>query len=165
MLVNQSENSARRDRPLSVFGVEADQNNRKLYTPPECNQKKRGLLAKATAAGLLTYPLVQQETGAAGSKVFAGNFGVSEYARREAGLRSYALLEPTAWERRVALVNAVRHRWHNPLVLRPTLLRQPRYADVLSMRLRGGRVESGELDCGLALLVDYVLRSLYDGPV
>ena len=108
---------------------------------------------------------MQQETGAAGSKVFAGNFGVSEYARREAGLRSYALLEPTAWERRVALVNAVRHRWHNPLVLRPTLLRQPRYADVLSMRLRGGRVESGELDCGIALLVDYVLRSLYDGPV
>ena len=46
-----------------------------------------------------------------------------------------------------------------------TLLRQPRYADVLSMRLRGGRVESGELDCGLALLVDHVLRSLYDGPV
>ena len=63
------------------------------------------------------------------------------------------------------LVNAVRHKWHNPLVLRPTLLRQPRYADVLSMRLRGGRVESGELDCGLALLVDHVLRSLYDGPV
>ena len=165
VLVNQSENSARRDRPLSVFGVETDQNNRKLYTPPESNQKKRGLLAKATVAGLLSYPLVQQETGAAGSKVFAGNFGVSEYARREAGLRSYALLDATAWERRVALVNAVRHRWHNPLVLRPTLLRQPRYADVLSMRLRGGRVESGALDCGIALLVDYVLRSLYDGPV
>jgi hypothetical protein len=165
VLANQSENSARRDRPLSAFGVEADQNNRKLYTPPESNQKKRGLLAKATAAGLLSYPLVQQETGAAGSKVFAGNFGVSEYARREAGLRSYALLDATAWERRVALVNAVRHRWHNPLVLRPTLLRQPRYADVLSMRLRGGRVESGALDCGIALLVDYVLRSLYDGPV
>ena len=46
---------------------------------------------------------------------------------------------PQRAERRVALVNAVRHKWHNPLVLRPTLLRQPRYADVLSMRLRGGR--------------------------
>ena len=98
VLVNQSENSARRDRPLSVFGVEADQNNRKLYTPPECNQKKRGLLAKATAAGLLTYPLVQQETGAAGSKVFAAK----TLERRSEPWWPRASVPPTAvpWARR-----------------------------------------------------------------
>ncbi len=45
------------------------------------------------------------------------------------------------------------------------MLRQPRYAEVLEMRLRGGR--SGQrLDCGLALLVDATLaRSVRDGPV
>lgn len=122
-------------------------------------------MAKATAHGLLSYPFVQQETKSAGSKLFAGSFGVAEYWRRLSGLTRYTLSAPTMWERRVALVNAARHKWHNPLVLRPTLLRNPRFAGMLDMRLRGGRVPSGELDCGLALLVDTQLRGLVDGPV
>jgi hypothetical protein len=164
-LANQSENSARNDKPVSVFGLDSDTNNQRLYTPPDSNTSKRGLLAKATAHGLLSYPFVQQETKSAGSKLFAGAFGVAEYSRRISGLTRYTLSAPTTWERRLTFVNAVRHKWHNPLVLRPTLLRNPRFAAMLDMRLRGGRVPSGELDCGLTLLVDSQLRGLADGPV
>jgi len=163
-LANQSENSARNDKPLG-FGGESDANNQRLYTPPDSNPAKLCLLAKASVHGVLSYPFVQQETKSAGSKLFSGAFGVAEYARRLSGITQYSLSAPSSWERRVTLVNAARHKWHNPLVLRPTLLRNPQFSGLLDMRLRGGRSESGELDCGLALLVDSQLRGLADGPV
>ena len=163
-MVNQSENSSRNDKPLD-FESESDANNQRLYTPPDSNPLKLCLLAKASVHGVLSYPFVQQETKSAGSKLFSGAFGVAEYARRLSGLTRFSLQDPTAWERRVAMVNAARHKWHNPLALRPTLLRNPRFSQLLDMRLRGGRSESGELECGLALLVDSQLRGLVDGPV
>jgi hypothetical protein len=85
--------------------------------------------------------------------------------RRQKGLERYALTEASDWERRLCFVHAARHKWHNPLTLRPTLLRNPRFANLLDMRLRGGRKEDGQLDCGLALLVDSQLGSLAEGPV
>ena len=64
--------------------------------------------------------------------------GVPEYARRLAGLRRDATAQSSGIARRIALINSHYHRWHDPLVLRPSLLRQPRYAWMLEMRLRGG---------------------------
>ena len=98
----------------------------------------------------------------------SGNFGVPEYARRLAGLRRYALAEPSLIARRVALITSHYHKFFNPLVLRQGLLRVARYANLLSMRLRGGRAanDPSRLECGLALLVDDVLaRELGDAPV
>ena len=167
-LANQTENSSRNDRPLSCFGVQADRNNQRLYTPVESSRPKRTRLALASVHGVLTYPLVQQESKASGSKRFAGNFGCPEYARRLSGLRRYALADSSAIARRIALLTSHYHRFHNPLVLRPGLLRVQRYADLLEMRLRGGRNadDPRRLDCGLALLVDSVLsRELADAPV
>ena len=54
------------------------------------------------------------------------------------------------------------------MVLRPGLLRVQRYADLLEMRLRGGRnVDYPQrLECGLALLIDSALSArLGDAPV
>ena len=148
-----------------MFGPESDATNIRLYTPPDSNSAKRGLLAKATTHGFLSYPFVMQETKSSGSKLFSGQFGVSEYRRRLDGVVRYALLAPSEWERRIALVNAVRHKWHNPLALRPTLARMPRFRKLLDMRVRGGRTDEARLDCGLALLVDSQLSHLTDGPM
>ena len=101
-LANQTENSARNDKPLAVFGPTTDEANARLYVPPESSRPKKTRLALATCHGVLTYCLVQQETKATGSKKFAGNFGIPEYARRLAGLRRYALAEPSLIARRVA---------------------------------------------------------------
>ena len=52
--------------------------------------------------------------------------------------------------------------------MRPGLLRVQRYADLLEMRLRGGRNadDPQRLDCGIALLIDDVLgKGLGDAPV
>jgi len=145
-LANQSENSERRDRPLGVFGTGGDANNAKLYNPVACSAPKRTRLALATCHGMLSYPLVQHESKAAGSKRFAGTFGVAEYSRRFDGLLQYALAPSSAIARRLALVNSAYHRWHNPLVLRPKLLRQPRFSELLGMRLRGGRGRGDDPD-------------------
>jgi hypothetical protein len=161
-LANQSENSARGEKALSVFGSSTSDSS--LYTPPDANKAKRSLLAKSTMHGFLSYPFVQQETKSAGSKRLAGTFGAAEYARRFESLLSAALEPASDWERRIALVNAVRHKWHNPLTLRPTLARNPKYKSILEMRLRGGR--NTVLDCGLALLVDTQLMNVAaNGPV
>ena len=165
---NQTENSGRGDRPLAVFGPEGDQSNSRLYTPPETNGLKRTRLAVATAHGTLCYPLVSQDAKATGSKKFAGSFGVPEYARRLSGLRRAALAPSSDIARRIALITSHRHKWLNPLVLRPSMLRQPRYAALLDMRLRGGRNpdDPQRLDCGLALLVDDTLaQAVRNGPV
>lgn len=74
---------------------------------------------------MLCDPVVQQETKSASSKLCSSGFGVAEYSRRLFGLMRFSLEDPTEWERRVTLVNAARHKWHNPLALRPTLLRIP----------------------------------------
>ena len=166
-LTNQTENSARNDKPLAVFGPASDEANARLYVPPESSRPKKTRLALATCHGVLTYSLVGQETKAAGSKKFAGNFGVPEYARRLAGLRRYALAEPSLISRRIALITSHRHKFMNPLVLRSGLLRVQRYANLLGMRLRGGRAtdDPSRLECGLALLTDDVLaRELGDAP-
>ena len=167
-LVNQTENSARNDKPLSIFGHRDDANNTRLYTPPESNRAKRTRLAVATCHGVLTYVLLQQESKASGSKRFAGNFGCPEYARRLSGLRRYALADSSSISRRIALLTSHYNKWMNPLVLRPGLMRVQRYADLLEMRLRGGRNtdDPQRLECGLALLVDSVLSArLGDAPV
>jgi hypothetical protein len=167
-LVNQSENSERKDKPLSIFGHRDDANNTRLYTPIESSRLKRTRLAVASVHGMLTYPLVQQESKASGSKRFAGNFGCPEYARRLTGLRRYAMADSSAIARRIALVISHRHRWHNPLILRPGLLRVQRYAELLEMRLRGGRNvdDPQQLECGIALLTDSALSArLSDAPV
>ena len=167
-LANASENSARGEKPLSCFGTDADLTNSKLYHPDETRSRaKRTRLAKATCHGVLAVPFVQQDTKSLGSKAIAGHFGVPEYARRLAGLRRDATAQSSGIARRVALINSHYHRWHDPLVLRPSLLRQPRYAWMLEMRLRGGhdKDDAATLDCGLALLVDHVLRSsVADAP-
>ena len=140
----------------------------RLYTPPESNRVKRTRLALTTCHGILTYPLVGQETKGAGSRKFAGAFGVPEYARRLAGLRRYALAEPSLIARRIAMITSHRHKFTNVLVLRPGLLRVQRYANLLSMRLRGGRAtnDPSRLECGRALLIDDVLaREVGDAPV
>jgi hypothetical protein len=167
-LANLNENSSRNDRPLSCFGRQADAQNSRLYTPDEVTDAKVTRLATATCHGVLLYPFVAEENKQSGSRKVAGTFGVSEYARRLDGLKSAALKQSSAFARRVALVNAARHRWHNPLVLRPSLLRQPRYASLLEMRLRGGRSREDptRLDCGLAMLVDSMLSSsVEDAPL
>ena len=167
-LANASENSARGEKPLSCFGTDADLTNSKLYHPDETrSQAKRTRLAKATCHGVLGIPFVQQDTKSLGSKAIAGHFGVPEYARRLAGLRRDATAQSSGIARRIALINSHYHRWHDPLVLRPSLLRQPRYAWMLEMRLRGGhdKDDAATLECGLALLVDHVLRSsVVDAP-
>ena len=110
---------------------------------------------------------MQQETKAAGSKVAAGQFGVPHYARRLDGLLIAATAPSSDIARRICLVQAAYHRWHNPLVLRPSLLRQPRFRALLEMRLRGGRdpADATNLQCGLAMLVDFVLaENVADAP-
>ena len=141
--------------------------NTKLYHPDETRSKaKRTRLAKATAT--VCWPsLCAAGTKSLGSKAIAGHFGIPEYARRLAGLRRDATAQSSGIARRVALINSHYHRWHDPLVLRPSLLRQPRYAWMLGMRLRGGhdKDDAATLDCGLALLIDHVLRSsVADAP-
>ena len=167
-LANASENSARGEKPLSCFGTDADLTDSKLYHPDETrSQAKRTRLAKATCHGVLSIPFVQQDTKSLGSKAIAGHFGVPEYARRLAGLRKYATAQSSDIARRIALINSHYHRWHDPIVLRPSLLRQPRYEWMLEMRLRGGHYKDNvaTLECGLALLVDHVLRSnVVDAP-
>lgn len=80
----------------------------------------------------------------------------------------YANSESSSVARRIALVTSHYHLWHNPLVLRSSMLRQPRYKNMLEMRLKGGRQSSDptRLKCGLALLIDELLeRVVKDGPV
>lgn len=167
-LANMSENSARGDKPLSCFGTDADKSNSKLYHLDDTPSKwKLTRLAKATCHGVMSVLFVQQETKSIGSKAIAGNFGVPEYARRLNGLRRSATKPSSDVARRIALINSHYHGWHDPLVLRPSLLRQPRYAWLLKMRLCGGHDEedAATLECGLALLVDHVLRtSVTDAP-
>lgn len=89
------------------------------------------------------------------------------YSQRFQGLKKAAAQPSSDFARRVALVTSARHRWHNPLVLRPTLLKQSRYSKLLQMRLHGGKstVDTTQLECGLALLVDDMLRmSVEDAP-
>jgi hypothetical protein len=129
---------------------------------------KLARLAVATCHGVLCYPFVSEESKQAGSRRISGSFGISEYARRFDGIKKAALQPSSSFARRVAFVNLARHRWHNPLILRPTLLRQPRYNELLVMRLRGGKsiVDPTRLECGLAMLVDEMLReSVDDAPV
>ena len=132
-----------------------------------CWCKASSMAKRSTCHGVLGIPFVQQDTKSLGSKAIAGHFGVPEYARRLAGLRRDATAQSSGIARRVALINSHYHRWHDPLVLRPSLLRQPRYAWMLGMRLRGGhdKDDAATLDCGLALLIDHVLRSsVADAP-
>ena len=95
-----------------------------------------------------------------------GNFGVPEYSRRLQRLRQYALARCSDVCRRIALVQSVYHKWCNPLVFRPSMLRQPRYAALLGMRLRGGRNpdDPTRLECGLAILVDRELQARVGDP-
>ena len=133
---NASENSMRGEKPLSVFGVAADAQNPRLFTPPESSELKKTRLALATCHGILTNPLVGQETKASGSKRFAG--WVPEYARR------YCVCSNARWHD--AATCAGESPWCSPcitsgatLVFRPSMLRQPRYKALLGMRLQGGR--------------------------
>ena len=165
-MANASENSTRGEKPLSVFGVAADAQNPRLFTPPESSELKKTRLALATCHGILTNPLVGQETKASGSKRFSGNFGCPEYARRLQRLLQYALARCSDVCRRIALVQSVYHKWTNPLVFRPSMLRQPRYKALLGMRLRGGRNpdDPTRLECGLAILVDRELQARVGDP-
>jgi hypothetical protein len=168
-LINQDENNRRRDRVLSVFGDALDANNSQLYTPPGVSELKRTRLALATCHGFLSIPLVQQETKALGSKRFAGNFGVAEYARRLDNLCLYAKALSSPLARRIALITSCYHGWCNPLVFRAKeILEDCRFYDLLKMRLHGGRDPQypQRLRCGLALLVDDTLaREVGDAPV
>lgn len=166
-LCNASENSSRSDKPLSVFGIQKDKKNTRLYTPPEITMHKKTRLAVATCHGVLCYPFVSEQSKQMGSSSISGSFGVAMYSQRVEGLKKAAVNTSSDFARRVALVTSARHRWHNPLVLRPTLLKQPRYIQLLQMRLRGGKstVDTTQLECGLALLVDDMLRtSVEDAP-
>lgn len=168
-LINQDENNRRSDRALSVFGDALDANNSQLYTPPGVSELKRTRLALATCHGFLSIPLVQQETKALGSKRFAGNFGVAEYARRLDNLCLYAKANSSPLARRIALITSCYHGWCNPLVFRAkNILEDCRFYNLLKMRLHGGRDPQYPqcLRCGLALLVDDTLaREVGDAPV
>ena len=158
VLVTRTENSSKGNKPVFLGRYDADLTDnpdRRLYRHPAADAPgftlaRKGIVARCICYAFSTYLLVGQG-GNDGWRPLDDSTGCRYYHSIENELVDLATTQPVG---ELELLNAIvlfaMHSWSNPLVLRPTLLRDyDEYRNLLRLRLKGDTEAGGAVASAL----------------